>query len=317
MTPRAPVTNDDVARTLDRVAELLELEGANPFRVHAYRRTADRVRELAEPVTAALAREGPRSLGVGPSMGALLEELTSTGRLQMLERLEAELPPVERLSRLAGLGPALAKRVHDTLHVETLEDLEVAAHDGSLAKVPGFGARRTELIRQQLDGLLGRRRRGRRPSAPDPGTAPPDRPNQHPWRPPVAQLLEIDAEYLAKAQQGALVKLAPRRFNPGHEAWLPVMHLTRDGVRFTALFSNTARAHHLNATHDWVVIYWGHDHQESQCTVVTELKGPLAGKRVVRGREAECARHYRAAGVPWSSSGVEAEGRVEPRRTAS
>jgi hypothetical protein len=110
--------------------------------------------------------------------------------------------------------------------------------------------------------------------------------------PSAAQLLEIDREYLRKAQGGELPKIAPRRFNPEHEAWLPVLHLTRDGLKYTALFSNTARAHQVGATRDWVVIYWGHDHQESQCTVVTETKGALAGHRVVRGREAECARHY-------------------------
>jgi hypothetical protein len=55
------------------------------------------------------------------------------------------------------------------------------------------------------------------------------------------------------------------------------------------LFSNTARAHDLGRTHDWVVIYfYDDDHRESQCTVVTETHGPMTGKRVVRGREAEC-----------------------------
>ena len=296
------LTNDDVARTLDRVAELLELQGANPFRVHAYRRTAQLVRELDEPVTAVLSRGGAQALGVGQAMGALLQELTSTGGLRMLERLEAELPPLERLTRVAGIGPALAKRVHQALHVETLEDLELAAHDGSLARLPGFGERRAELIRQQLAGLLGRRGRGRRPAA-EPVTSPPHVPAPHPAIPSVAQLLDIDAEYLRKAQRGALVKIAPRRFNPNHEAWLPVLHTERDGLRFTALFSNTARAHQLGTTREWVVIYWGHDHQESQCTVVTELRGPLAGHRVVRGREAECAKHYQLSPSPRGGEG--------------
>ena len=103
----------------------------------------------------------------------------------------------------------------------------------------------------------------------------------------MAQLLDINAEYLRKAQRGALVKIAPRRFNPNHEAWLPVLHTERDGLRFTALFSNTARAHQLGTTREWVVIYWGRDHQESQCTVVTELErsaGRPSGGARARGR---------------------------------
>lgn len=297
------VTNDDVARALDRVAELLELQAANPFRVHAYRRAAGVVRDLDEPVATVIARDGRaglKSFGVGEAIGAVLEELTTTGGLRMLERLEAELPPLLRLQRVPGIGPKLAKQLHDALHVETLEELEVAAHDGSLERLPGFGARRTELVRSALAGLLGRRgRASSRVQVTPPRTPPPHLPALHPQRPPVALLLDVDAEYRKKADAGELPTIAPKRFNPEHVQWLPVLHLTRNGLRFTALFSNTGRAHSLGATHDWVVLYWGHDHQESQCTVVTEHQGPLAGKRVVRGRELECARHY---GVGWQRS---------------
>jgi hypothetical protein len=58
----------------------------------------------------------------------------------------------------------------------------------------------------------------------------------------------------------------------------------------TALFSNTARAHALGRTHDWVVLFYERNGDEGQCTVVTETRGPLAGRRVVRGRESECAQ---------------------------
>ncbi|MFZ5439421.1 MAG: helix-hairpin-helix domain-containing protein [Myxococcota bacterium] len=220
----------------------------------------------------------------------MLRELTSTGRLGMLERLEQELPPPRRLERLPGLGPELAKRVHEQLHVETLEDLEIAANDGSLEKVPGFGPRRTEAIRQELAGLLGRRRGSRLPPPAPPSAPPPPLPALHPHQPSVALLLELDAEYRRRASAGTLPTIAPRRFNPAHERWLPVLHAEREGLAFTALFSNTARAHELGRTRDWVVIYWGHDHREGQCTVVTETRGPLAGRRVVRGRELECGR---------------------------
>ncbi|MBL8923190.1 MAG: DNA-binding protein [Myxococcaceae bacterium] len=294
-------TNDDIARGLDRVAELLELQAANPFRVHAYRHAADAVRELDEPVSAVLAREGQtglKALGIGQAIASVVEELHRTGHLRMLERLERELPPLQRLQQVPGLGPRLARQVYAALHVETLEELEVAAHDGSLERLPGFGPRRTQLVRDAVAGRLQRSGRSTRVSAgpSPPRTPPPHLPALHPQRPPVAMLLDVDAEYRKRADAGALPTIAPRRFNPKHVTWLPVLHTTRNGLRFTALFSNTARAHQLGTTHDWVVLYWGHDHQESQCTVVTEHRGPLAGRRVVRGRELECARHY---GIGW------------------
>lgn len=72
-----------------------------------------------------------------------------------------------------------------------------------------------------------------------------------------------------------------------------MLHAERGGWHFTALYSNTARAHELGRTRDWVVIYYyDGEHVESQCTVVTETRGVLAGKRVVRGREDECRAHH-------------------------
>jgi putative hydrolase len=71
------------------------------------------------------------------------------------------------------------------------------------------------------------------------------------------------------------------------------MHVTRHGWHFTALFSNTARAHELGRTRDWVVIYFYDEaHHENQHTVVTETRGSLINERVVRGREAECREYY-------------------------
>jgi putative hydrolase len=80
--------------------------------------------------------------------------------------------------------------------------------------------------------------------------------------------------------------------NPLHRAWLPILHTRRGSRHYTALFSNTPRAHQLGRTRDWVVVYFGHDGDRGQHTIVTELTGPLQGQRVVRGREAECAEYY-------------------------
>lgn len=109
----------------------------------------------------------------------------------------------------------------------------------------------------------------------------------------VDRLLEVDREYCDKARAGLLPRIAPRRFNPERKAWLPVLHTRFGPWHFTALFSNTYQAHELHRTHDWVVIFVRDgDQEESQCAVVTERRGTLAGKRVVRGREPECAPNH-------------------------
>lgn len=112
--------------------------------------------------------------------------------------------------------------------------------------------------------------------------------------PSVDLLLEVDREYREKAQAGSLPKIAPRRMNPEGKAWLPVLHTRFGPWHFTALFSNTERAHELHRIFDWVVIFYSDpEGAEGQATVVTERRGALTGQRVVRGREPECARRYR------------------------
>lgn len=112
-------------------------------------------------------------------------------------------------------------------------------------------------------------------------------------QPSVAELLEVDREYRRKAKAGELQLIAPRKHNPRGEAWLPVLHTEQGSRTHTALFSNTERAHRLGRTRDWVVLYWKDGGgEERQCTVVTEFREPLRGRRVIRGREFECAEHY-------------------------
>ena len=123
--------------------------------------------------------------------------------------------------------------------------------------------------------------------------------------PSVAVLLDIDREYREKARADELPKIAPRYFNPEHKAWLPMLHTRFGPWHFTVFFSNTARAHDLHRVYDWVVIsYSDPDGAEGQATVVTERRGALAGQRVVRGREPECARHYRWAAACLSRSSI-------------
>jgi predicted flap endonuclease-1-like 5' DNA nuclease len=268
--------NDDVAGRLDEVGRLLAAQGANRFRVGAYERAANTVRRLARPVSEILEREGLDGLqalpGIGPSIARAIRDLLSRGRLAMLERLRGESEPTKLLASVPGIGRALADRLYHDLGIETLEDLEAAAHDGRLQHVLGFGPKRLAGIRDSLAHRLQRVK-------PPPVTS-------H-RAPSVSELLDVDREYREKAAAGELVKIAPRRFNPTRVAWLPILHTTRGRRHYTALFSNTALAHRLDRTNDWVVIYWDDGLGERQCTVVTADRGPLAGRRVVRGREAE------------------------------
>ena len=71
-----------------------------------------------------------------------------------------------------------------------------------------------------------------------------------------------------------------------------MLHAEDGGWEWSVMWSNTARAHELGRTQDWVVVFHARDGDDSQCTVVTETHGPLEGRRVVRGREAECRAHY-------------------------
>ncbi len=276
--------NQQVADRLREAADILELQGANPFRVNAYRRAAATIAGLAGDMEALYhesGRDGLEALpGIGRGIATAIEEMIRSGRWSQLERMRGELDPEKLLQAVPGIGPGLARRIHDSLHVDTLQALEVAAHDGRLQQVPGLGPRRAMAIAASLNVMLGHTRA---PRAQTDGPA-------------VADLLAVDEDYRERASRKDLPMIAPKRFNPSGEAWLPILHTEHDGWHYTALFSNTARAHELKKTWDWVVLYFYDDHhQEGQHTVVTESRGPLAGKRVVRGRENECRSHYGVA----------------------
>jgi len=104
----------------------------------------------------------------------------------------------------------------------------------------------------------------------------------------VEELLDVDREYREKAAEGALPVIAPLRHNPESDRWLPVLHTRRGSRRYTALFSNTERAHRLGRTRDWVVLYVHDGSEERQFTVITATHGALRGHRVVAGHERAC-----------------------------
>lgn len=274
--------NAAIAEKLDAAADLLLAQNGDRFRIRAYRNAAQSVVSLEHSLSDVLEKEGIAGLenlpGIGTSIARSIAEMLRSGRWGYLEHLRGTSDPVRLFQTIPGVGPALAQRLHEQLHAESLEALEAAVHDGRLAEVPGIGKRRAAMLSSALAAMLARVRPRTRPLAPEP---------------PVELLLDVDREYRDKAAKAGLPTIAPKRFNPSSEAWLPILHTTRDGWHFTALFSNTARAHELGRTRDWVVLFFGSEGGgESQRTVVTETHGALIGKRVVRGREAECRQHH-------------------------
>jgi hypothetical protein len=275
--------NQQIAGRLEEVARLLQDQGADPYRVSAYLRAAASVRAAHESVDQIFRERGLEGLRelprVGESIARAIRELLIHGRLPMLDRLRGEANPVALLASVPGIGRVLAERLHDELGLETLSDLDAAAHDGRLDTIAGFGAKRLAGVRDSLAQRLGRVQL----------------PGRAFGRSSVAELLDVDREYREKAATDQLQRIAPRRFNPMRESWLPILHTRRGPRRYTALFSNTARAHHARKTRDWVVLYGDNGTRESRHTVITATFGPLRGRRVVAGREDECLELYESA----------------------
>lgn len=171
------------------------------------------------------------------------------------------------LMAVPGIGPALADRIRQTIGVDSLDALREAAESGRLSTVPGVGHKTADAVLAHLGGER----------SDDDLVAPPS----------VAELLDVDREYREAADAGDLPTIAPRRNNPEGDDWLPILNARRGRRRYTALFSNTDRAHDLGTTDDWVVVYEDAPDLGRQWTVVTARHGDLDGKRVVRGRERE------------------------------
>lgn len=281
-----PLTNEQVAAELEEVADLLEAQGANPFRVRAYRGAANTIRGLRAPLGQILKAEGVAGLmqlpGIGRSLAHAIEHLARSGKFPLLERLRGEDAPERIFATVPDIGPGLARRIHEQLGIETLAELQAAANDGRLVQVPGMGAKRIRAVRESLAGRF--QRMGVRQASFAQAEV-----NREV---PVAELLILDYEYRKLAKQKKLPRIAPRRFNPTREAWLPVWHPVEQDRHYTVLYSNTARAHEMAATHDWVVIYRDDDTDHGRWTVITANYGRLRGRRIVRGREDECAAHY-------------------------
>ncbi|MGB3543596.1 helix-hairpin-helix domain-containing protein, partial [Rubrivirga sp.] len=167
--PTIGPTNIELAEALEQMADVLVRRGeTNPYRVQAYLQAAAMIREQDEPIAELYGTGGREALtslpGVGVSIAHHLAQYVETGRIGLRDRLLRSTDPVALLATVPGVSKRLAAKLVDELGVESLSELERAAHDGRLQDLEGVGPRRTEAIRLQLNSILNRsaRRRARR-----------------------------------------------------------------------------------------------------------------------------------------------------------
>jgi len=146
--------NPDIARLFDEVADLLEIQDANPFRVRAYRNAARTIRDFPESL-ADLVRAGTKDLteipGIGEDLAEKIAEIVATGELKLHRQLAAKLPAgLLDLLRIPGLGPKRVKLLHKKLKVKSAADLARALDGGKIQKLKGFGPKMEEKIRAGL-----------------------------------------------------------------------------------------------------------------------------------------------------------------------
>lgn len=161
-----PVHNADIAAIFTEIADLLEIEAANPFRIRAYRNAARVIGDLGTDVRTVIASENgmtrglTRLPGIGKDLAGKIQEIVATGKCPFLESLRREVPPaVSELLRIPNLGPKRVRLLWQDLGIQTVEQLYRAACDGRIREVPGFGEKSEEKIRQAVEANLGKERR--------------------------------------------------------------------------------------------------------------------------------------------------------------
>ncbi|XSG86607.1 MAG: DNA polymerase/3'-5' exonuclease PolX [Methylohalobius sp. ZOD2] len=157
-----PIPNAEIADTFDRLADLLEVEGANPFRVRAYRNAARVVRGYAKSMADLIERgEDLTQLPeIGEDLAKKIKTLVDTGKLPLLETVEARTPAtLSDLMKIQGLGPKRVKTLYEELRISDLEDLKRAAQNGKIRQIKGFGPKTEEMIRERVKRYTGTQHR--------------------------------------------------------------------------------------------------------------------------------------------------------------
>jgi DNA polymerase (family 10) len=148
-----PVHNADIAAIFTEFADLLEIDGANPFRVRAYRNAARTLGELSRDVRGMLEQGADLTElpGIGDDLAGKIREIVATGRCAALDRLQRRIPhQVAELLKLPGLGPKRVRALYRELDIRTVAQLERAVRDGRLRKLRGFGPKTEQRLAEAL-----------------------------------------------------------------------------------------------------------------------------------------------------------------------
>lgn len=157
-----PVHNADIAKIFEEIANLLEIENANPFRVRAYRNAARQLQGMGEPVAEMISRgEDLTGLpGIGDDLAGKIAEIVETGDSRFLQKMQKKTPPsITELLKIPGLGPKRVRALHHELDVQTVEQLARAAQDGRIRELPGFGAKTEQTILQAIAAHVTKQKR--------------------------------------------------------------------------------------------------------------------------------------------------------------
>lgn len=156
-------SNVQIAQLFSRIADLLELKEANPFRIRAYRRASQVVEVLSEDVSVPAAQDRLEEIqGIGRDLAEKIREFLASGTISEYEKLRAEVPAVlVQMTRIPGLGPKNALKIHRELEIESLAALEAAGHGGVIAQLDGFGPKSEQNILEGIEFV--RRALERRP----------------------------------------------------------------------------------------------------------------------------------------------------------
>lgn len=153
-----PIQNAEIAQIFNRLADLLEIEGANPFRVRAYRNAARTIEGLPHTVESMLSEGADLAdlPGIGEDLAGKITEIVETGHLKLLDEVGTRLPgQLAELSAIPGLGPKRVKALYDRLGIKDLSGLEEAAREGRIRRLAGFGVKSEEKILEEMQRRAG------------------------------------------------------------------------------------------------------------------------------------------------------------------
>lgn len=244
------MTNDEVMRHLLTHARNLDREGGALFQVRAFRAAALIIQGLPCPVEQVLREQGRKGLEAIPGIGKSIAYAIEQllGSGDLRVLRPTHLPAREQLRSIKGVGHRTAERLQDEDGAESVSE---GARSGRLAG-----------MRRKIEGQ--------------------PRPE-----PSVEDILAVEDDFRRLCSAGVLGRAAPRAFQPEGARWENLLVCERGGWKFRAGWADTALAHRLGKARDWVEVHFERDGHSGSRTVVTECKGELKGRRVVRGRENE------------------------------